>query len=170
MKLVSSIAQPEDHTDRYMADWTAEAACRGDQRPSRLGLPGGFAAGEVWDDAYMDEVEQLNDATIWTHTWSDTVLWVLEVCASCPVRERCLSDAYAEEQAISQLWWSAELVEEDRRFGIRGGVPGRVREVYADDPDQVAKSEAWVAWFHERYGWAPSRQPRSPDADATISA
>lgn len=137
----------------YMDDWTADAACRGDKRPNVLGGTGGFPAGFVWEKAFMDEAPQLNRGTIETHRWSSTILDVMEVCSTCPVRRECLTSALEEERAISDLWWSSELVDEANRFGVRGGLPGRIREVIADDDDPEASAEEWFSRQASRYGW-----------------
>lgn len=137
--------------DAYMADWTAEAACRADTRPNILGGRGGFVEGMVWERAFMDELSALPPTK--EYAWPASVLEVMAVCASCPVRAPCLEAAYDEERRMSRDWYTNELVEDGRRFGVRGGLPGRQRERFEDEPDRLQRSEDWFATVSSRYMW-----------------
>lgn len=121
-------------------DWTAEAACR------RFSLPG-----RHWEAPFKDDVAEKRQPS--SYEWSETAVDAMRVCASCPVRRRCLEYAFEIEKSEGDQWWSGELVEEDRRFGIFGMVPGRIREHFAQQTDRIALCEEWVRTFAHQRRW-----------------
>jgi hypothetical protein len=121
-------------------DWSADAACR---RYSSPGAP--------WSWMFADEVAERPEGT--EYEFPDKVLQAMQVCAGCPVRQECAEWAYEFEKGVDQAWWSGELVEQDRRFGIFGGLPGRMRERFAAREDRIAAGEEWFTALSRKRNW-----------------
>jgi hypothetical protein len=83
----------------------------------------------------------------------DVLEFIARRCALCPVRVRCAEYAYANEQTVGQRWWTGEPIEQDRRFGVYGALPGMERERLARYPDRIERGEAWLQGMAARYGW-----------------
>lgn len=132
------------------AEWTADAACRNYSSP-----------GAPWSWMFADEVAERPEGT--EYEWPDKVLQAMAVCAGCPVRRECLQEAYETEQQQSVEWWSGEPVESDRRFGVRGGLPGRQRERFAPLEDRLERSEAWFDALSRTRHWTKS-EPKKETA------
>lgn len=99
---------------------------------------------------FTDDVAYRRDGD---YSWPDGVRHAMAVCATCPVRMECLRYAYESERREHIEWWGGELIDERRRYGVYGGVPGRIRERFADEADPIAACDAW---FTERFGDARS--------------
>lgn len=105
--------------------------------------------------------EQSEDLSEYKHPAD--VLRAMEVCAKCPVRDLCLAEAFkAEIHEVDQGEAGiapghdtpVRHVEDDRRFGIYGGIPGRMRERFAPYPDRLERAAAWFQSFTAKRGWA----------------
>ncbi len=100
----------------------------------------GLCAGRDTADWFADDVADSPNPT-----FPSRVSRSMKTCHACPVRRPCLEYAFEMERSVDvQRWWSGEPVEERRRFGVYGGVPGRIREHLADDPDRIEKCEEWL--------------------------
>lgn len=130
-------------TDQFMPAWTVDAACRPYSAP-----------GTHWEWMFTDEVAEKPAGV--EYDFPDKTQQAMRVCAGCPVRTECLEDAYETEQQQSTEWWSGEPVESDRRFGIRGGLPGRMRERFAELPDRLDRSHEWFGSYARKRGWLKS--------------
>ena len=104
--------------DAVFPDWTAQAKCAEVKVRSGTG-------GQVHDDFFKDE---LSTRKADAGEWPSKVVNAMRLCASCPVRRECLAYAVESEVRLSQEWRTGEVVAVDRRFGVYGGVPGRIRE------------------------------------------
>ena len=127
--------------DQMLPDWSKRAACA-EKAPNRSPW------GPMFDDdlAYQPKGPD-------AYVWPDGVRQAMEVCAGCPVRQRCLNYAFEIEKRESRDWWTNELVQNDRRFGILGGVPGRIREWFADEPNPEAACDDWFRKFAAKKRW-----------------
>jgi hypothetical protein len=121
----------------FMPAWGTRAACA---QFSRRGAP--------WSWMYSEDLAESPD-----YTWPDHAVFAMKVCAGCPVRNECLEYAYEMEHQQSTLWWSGEPVESDRRFGVFGGLPGRMRERFAHSDDRIARSQEWFAALSRERNW-----------------
>jgi hypothetical protein len=127
--------------DNLLPDWSKRAACA-EQAPNRAPLA------IMFDDdlAYQPKGPG-------AYTWPAGVLQAMKMCAGCPVRTQCLDYAFEIEKRESRDWWTNELVQNDRRFGILGGVPGRIREWFADTPNPEAACDDWFRRFAAKKRW-----------------
>lgn len=87
-----------------------------------------------------------------------TAYSAIKVCYTCPYRRECLQWAFDQEQLDRSSLADVDREESDRRYGIFGGIPGRIRERYADTPDRIAQCVAWLEAKAATKGWAPSRE------------
>jgi hypothetical protein len=125
--------------------WTTWAACRQHSSP-----------GAVWEDAFRDELAYKPDPN--AYRWGDKARVAMQVCMSCPVQRSCLDDAFRMEHGAGESWWSGEPVEQDRRFGIRGGIPGRIREHFATHPQRVDACLRWLRAYAAAQRWRAARE------------
>jgi hypothetical protein len=78
------------------------------------------------------------------HQFPGPLTDTMEICAACPVRRECLAEAYAQEVHIAEdRKHQPRLVEDGTRFGVWGGIPGRIRTRFASSPDRLDACEAW---------------------------
>lgn len=139
----------------HQPSWMERAAC------SESTTKG---AESYFDDEVKDGAEH----------FPDTTYPAMETCRDCPVRRPCLEQAYEYEWHLQAIKGTApvryEWVEDGARFGIWGGVPGRIRERFAADPDRLDRCEEWFEQTAEtlRFGlqdivddlWDRSLDPR----------
>lgn len=92
---------------------------------------------------FDDEVAQRPDPD--SYRWPANVTKALRLCATCPVRPQCLNYVFESEKREATEWWKGELVPQNRRFGIYGGVPGRIREFYREPDGCDAWFKRWCA-------------------------
>ena len=138
--------------DQLLPDWAPLGACS-EQAPNRAP----FAP--MFDDdlAYQPKGPD-------AYSWPAGVLQAMKLCAGCPVRQQCLNYAFEVEKRESRDWWTNELVQNDRRFGILGGIPGRVREWFADEPNPEAACDEWFTKYAARKRWDLLDTPESMSA------
>ena len=103
-------------------------------------------AGRDTDMWFTDDVAVGND-------FPDTALMAMRICSTCPLRVDCLTWAFDREQLDRSSMADADREEADRRFGIFGGIPGRIRERYANEQDRIAKCFAWFDSIAAARGW-----------------
>jgi transcription factor WhiB len=118
--------------DAMFPAWTGRAKCAEVKVRSGTG-------GQIHDDYFKDE---LSTKKADAGEWPTKVVTAMRLCSTCPVRVECLRWAMDQETRFSQRWKTGELVEQDRRFGVYGGVPGRVRERYGTMPCPVCGGTA----------------------------
>lgn len=133
-------------TRERMPDWTALARCREFTTRGRA----------VWTQAFRDEVAARPEPD--DYEWPQGVTtWGMKECAQCPVRRRCLEYAFDRERMMpsdkNPWFWVPSEGQQMRRFGIFGGVPGRIREHFAEASDPVEASDAWFKSFAAKRGW-----------------
>lgn len=116
--------------DELLPPFAGLGACAG-KAPNRAAL----------EEMFCDDIAYQRDPT--KYLWPAGVMTAMSMCATCPVRVQCLAWAFAVEKRESQDWWTGELEQTDRRYGVLGGVPGRIREHYADDQDPVSACDTW---------------------------
>lgn len=116
--------------------WTRKAAC----------------AGKDTEAFFRDEV---SDGT--KLVFPETVYRAMKTCYSCPVRRECLEDAYATERHEEPIPGTApqrmRIVEDQDRYGIRGGVPGQIRQRYAGHPSRLDANERWYRAVARKRRW-----------------
>lgn len=119
-----------------LPDWAPRAACA-ENAPNNA----------PWEPMFMDEVSHRSDGD---YAWPAKVRHAIRVCRTCPVRPECLVYAIESEKREEMAYWAAELedITPAHRYGVYGGVPGRIRERYRDHPDPVAACDEW---FRQRY-------------------
>ena len=112
---------------------------------------------------FLDDVAQRPDPD--TYQWPAGTLTAMKTCAGCPVRRQCLDYCFASELREATEWWQHELVPQNRRFGVYGGIPGRIREAYSN-------AEDCEAWFQRWLQGQPALKDASADLDPddTMSA
>ena len=100
-----------------------------------------------WGPMFCDDVAYRPSAD---YDWGAHVTHAMNICASCPVRAECLAYAIASEHREEQAYWAAELedLSDGRRYGVYGGVPGRIRERFRASPDPF---RACNDWFMARF-------------------
>jgi hypothetical protein len=132
--------------DALFPEWTAQAEC------ARLKVMSG-TGGEVHDDFFTDDVKQRPRGDY--DEWPSRTVSAMRICSTCPVRSECLEYALEGEQRMEKAFWLSEpeLVTDDRRFGVYGGVPGRVRERFARLPNAAARCDEWFRAFAAKQRW-----------------
>lgn len=116
---------------QMLPTWAPKAAC------AEL-APNQAPYGPMFDD----EVAQKSDPD--SYRWPANVTKAMRLCAGCPVRTECLNYVFDAEKREATEWWKGELVPQNRRFGVFGGVPGRIREHYGT-------VEGCEAWFQRHF-------------------
>jgi hypothetical protein len=127
--------------------WTQRAACASE--------PDDPHDAEYHDSFFDDEV--INATTL---EFPETTLRRMRVCHTCPVRSECLAYAYAQERHVEAIpgtmpvrhRWTEDVI----RYGIYGGVPGRVRERYAHHPNRLKACERWFTAQAKKRRWGLS--------------
>lgn len=115
---------------QMLPTWASRAAC------AEL-APNQAPFGPFFDD----EVAQRPDPD--TYKWPANVTKALRLCAGCPVRRECLDYVFESEKREATEWWKGELVPQNRRFGVFGGIPGRIREFYREPQGCEAWFKRW---------------------------
>jgi len=142
--------------DALLDEWTAFARCRsvtvGGEGPQRPGMP--------WSAMFDDELAMRPHPD--DYRWPPKLVDLMEMCAGCPVRRRCLEAAFEVEghaqvidrdvghyaphrEACEDSTCEGCVPEEERvtfrdvvieviPSGIYGGVPARVRQYFMDVP------------------------------------
>jgi hypothetical protein len=103
-----------------------------------------------WEPMFEDDVSQRPDGN---YSWPAGVKEAMSVCAGCPVRLECLRWAFDVEKRESRDWWTSELIVNNRRYGVLGGTPGRIRERFADEPDPIAACDEWFQNYAAEQHW-----------------
>jgi transcription factor WhiB len=116
--------------------WTADAACK-----KRRG------AGTLDDRFFHDDVAWPEDTDIDNYPWPAVVVEAMRKCGTCPVRAKCLEYAFQEEMTEPERWWTSKRVEAKRRFGVFGGVPGRIREQLGTQACSVCEGSGFTEGF-----------------------
>jgi hypothetical protein len=127
------------YLDSKLPDFAPRGACAG-LAPNRA----------PWSPMFEDDVAFRKDGD---YEWPKGVREAMQVCASCPVRRECLAWAFDVEKRESRDWWTSELIVNNRRYGVLGGTPGRIRERFQDDPDPIAACDEWFVGFAEQNRW-----------------
>ena len=114
-----------------LPSWAPKAACA-EKAPNRA----------PWAPMFADEVAHRPNMD---YTWGTHVLHAMNTCAACPVRTECLEYAIDSERRMEQVYWASELemTTDGSRYGVYGGVPGRIRERYRDHPDPFEECDRW---------------------------
>lgn len=122
--------------DAMLPAWAGHGSCA-EKAPNRA----------PWSPMFADDVSHRPRGD---YDWPSHVIHAMNTCAGCPVRTECLAYALASETREEQTYWASDLedVSDGRRFGVYGGVPGRIRERYRDHYDPFGACDAW---FHDRY-------------------
>lgn len=97
---------------QYADRWQARARCidmKGYDEEGEERFPG-----QLWAPMFMDDIGAKPDPD--DYSWPQPVLRAMRACAECPVRRECLEATFAETGQYR------------RQFGVRAGIPGRVRE------------------------------------------
>jgi hypothetical protein len=103
-----------------------------------------------WGPAFEDDVAFRPDGE---YAWPKGVREAMKVCAGCPVRRECLAWAFDVEKRESQDWWTSELIQNNRRYGVLGMTPGRIRERFQDADDPIAACEEWALEYAKQAQW-----------------
>lgn len=123
--------------------WMQRAACAGEDEPREWAYTDRFFTDEVTDAPKL--------------VFPETVYRAMKTCHECPVRRECLQDAYETERhmvAIPKTYPERyREVEDEDRYGIRGGVPGQIRQRYARHPSRLDACERWFAAVARKRRW-----------------
>lgn len=138
----------------HFPDWTRDAACRDKVT----------VAGNPWEAAFTDA-----DKTYMPrgeYQWSEDLLDVMQVCATCPVQRTCLAYGFSGEEPVllgvrllgdeeAEMVGKSYLEEwlTPQAVGVYGGVPGPMRERFRMLPDRVARAQAWFHTLRSERGW-----------------
>ena len=165
--------------DTRFPAWTALAACR----PASVGGAAllhrdGARPGMPWDKGFNDEVAM--KPSVDQYRWPRDVNDAIETCAACPVRRQCLERAFDVEGTTVTMGYANFLIKHKPRcedmkcdgcvplkdriqrremtlelmhVGVWGGVPGRVRERYANDPDRIERCTDWFEDYASEQGF-----------------
>lgn len=158
------------HTD---SGWTSQAACAG-MDPDR------------W---YTDDVSQPADTE---PVLPETAILAIRICYRCPVRQRCLDEAFELTQPMSfgnlrvytkhrkactdQMCQGCvpedeRLREQPRGFtlepmhaGIFGGIPAYIRKRLSDLPDRLELAEVWLEKLALKRHWTRNAEAKEETA------
>ena len=158
-------------SDRASTDssWTAQAAC----------------AGRDTDVFFCDDVSQPADTE---PVLPETAILAIRICYRCPVRQRCLDEAFELTQPMSfgnlrvytkhrkactdQMCQGCvpedeRLREQPRGFtlepmhaGIFGGIPAYIRKRLADRADRLELAEVWLQQLALKRHWTRNAEAK----------
>jgi hypothetical protein len=124
--------------------WMHQAACANE--------PGAEHDDDYHDSFFLDEVGNRTKLE-----FPETALRRMRICHTCPVRRECLAQAYEQERHLEAIPGTAPVrmrwTEDTDRYGIRGGVPGRIRERYAHHPNRLEAIERWHQAVARKRRW-----------------
>ena len=110
--------------------------------------------GEQRSWGYTDKFFDDEVATKDFREFPETLQQTMEICWACPVRRECLEAAYAQEKHVDDTnKLKPQIVEDSTRFGVRGGIPGRIRTMFAPHPDRLDAAEDWLGVVAEHLQW-----------------
>lgn len=137
------------HPDTRMPDWAAEAPCA--QTPVNYWFHDDVSAAapfptEVYEHRAFNEQGRYE------------VVAGMKLCGTCPFQVACLERAFALERRDRQELADEHMAEADRRYGVYGGIPGRIRERYARDPDRITKCLNWYLDVARERRWFTTEQ------------
>lgn len=125
----------------YGPEFFEQAACAGE--------PGKPRSWKYVDDFFVED-----DITEDFTKLPETIQRKMETCYDCPVRRQCLEYAYDHETHIDdEDKLKPKIVEDDTRFGVWGGIPGRFRARFAHEPDRLDVCEEWFQTVAHRLRW-----------------